>query len=38
MLDERTGGTTIWIAIFLAFAALMIAVGLGWMAFGPPIT
>jgi hypothetical protein len=38
MLDERTGGTTIWIAVFLAVAVLMVAAGLGWMAFGPPIT
>jgi hypothetical protein len=38
MIDERTGGTTIWIVMFLAVGVLMVAAGLGWMAFGPPIT
>lgn len=37
-MEQRVEGTTIWIAAFLAVALLMIVAGLGWMAFGPPIT
>ena len=27
-----------WIVAFLAVAALMVAVGVGWLLFGPPIS
>jgi hypothetical protein len=37
-MHERIGDTTLWMAVFVAVAVLMVAAGLGWMAFGPPIT
>ena len=38
MLDERTPNTTAWMLAILAVAVLLVAIGLGWMAFGPPLT
>jgi hypothetical protein len=36
-MTERAGGTLPWMIAFLAISLVMIAAGLGWLAFGPPI-
>jgi hypothetical protein len=36
-MEARVEGTGIWIAAFLAVALVMIVLGIGWLAFGPPI-
>jgi hypothetical protein len=38
MLDERPADTTIWMVLFLAVSVVMIVVGAGLLAFGPPLT
>jgi hypothetical protein len=35
--EQRAERTGIWMAAFLAVALVMIVVGVGWLAFGPPI-
>jgi hypothetical protein len=37
MIENRAGGTTLWMLLFLAIALAMVATGLGWLLFGPPI-
>ena len=37
MMEERAERTTAWMLLFLAIAVSMVAAGLGWMLFGPPI-
>jgi hypothetical protein len=36
-MEGRAEDTGIWMAAFLAVALVMIAIGIGWLAFGPPI-
>ena len=36
-MHERAEDTRLWMALFLAIGLVMIGVGLGWLAFGPPI-
>jgi hypothetical protein len=38
MEQQRADGTGIWIAAFLAVALVMIVLGVGWLAFGPPFS
>jgi hypothetical protein len=37
VMHERAEDTRVWMAAFLAIALVMIAAGVGWLAFGPPI-
>jgi hypothetical protein len=36
-LHDRTDDTRMWIVAFLVVAVVMIATGVGWLAFGPEI-
>lgn len=38
VMTERAEGTLPWMIVFLAISLLMILAGIGWLAFGPPIT
>jgi hypothetical protein len=35
--SERADPGLIWIVLFLGVALVMVVVGVGWLAFGPPI-
>jgi hypothetical protein len=37
-MEQHAEDTTLWIVAFLVVAALMIAAGVGWLLFGPPIS
>jgi hypothetical protein len=37
-MQQRAEDTTFWIVAFLVVAALMVAAGVGWLLFGPPIS